>query len=348
MARIFETEAFLNEAVSFPVIDVRSPGEFAHGHIPGAVNIPLFDDAERAVIGTLYNRSGSETAIRKGLEIATPKVPVYLSMLRSVTQSRKILVHCWRGGMRSEQMAALFEREGFEPGLLSGGYKAYRKHIRALLSRPAGIIVLGGYTGSGKTDLLGHIKRMGCQVIDLEELACHKGSAFGALGQLPQPTNEQFENDLYNQWSRLDQSKPIWIEDESRMIGRVTIPDPVFDKISKGILLRLEMPRALRVQRLVEEYAGFDKVMLSEAVQRISERLGRPRTREALDSIEAGEFTRVAENVLKYYDKAYQFAIDRRPGQKKFVIETEAADAQTAEKLVSFIQERIKYGTDLS
>jgi tRNA 2-selenouridine synthase len=348
MARNLDPEAFLQEALTFPVVDVRSPGEFLQGHIPDAFNIPLFDDQERAIIGTLYNRSGSDTAIRKGIEIATPKIPLYLASLNAVIKDRRILVHCWRGGMRSAHMAALFEQEGFEAGLLSGGYKAYRRHVRSALGAPARIIVVGGYTGSGKTELLRMIGQLGHQVIDLEELACHKGSAFGALGQPPQPTNEQFENDLFRIWSGLDLSKPVWLEDESRMIGRVTLPDPVFEKISGGILLRIEVPRTFRVKRLVSEYAAYDKRLLAEAVGRISERLGVPRTREALEDIEKGAFEKVADNVLRYYDKAYQYSIDRFKGRHVFVFELDGEpDQSTAENLISFIEKTLNNGTDL-
>jgi tRNA 2-selenouridine synthase len=251
--------------------------------------------------------------------------------------------------MRSENMAALFERNGFETAVLEGGYKAYRRYIRSALGKPATIIVLGGYTGSGKTDLLHEIGKLGCQIIDLEHRACHKGSAFGALGQPPQPTNEQFENDLFLAWSGLDLSKPIWLEDESRMIGRVTLPDPVFEMISNGLLVRLEVQKQERVNRLVVDYAGADRKLLSEAVMRISERLGKPRTLEALQAIEAGEFGKVADNILTYYDKAYQFAIERRPRQKKIIYPMDSGPVEgTASKLVSMIHELLKNGTHLS
>jgi tRNA 2-selenouridine synthase len=349
MIRTLGPEAFLDEAARIAVIDVRSPSEFAQGHIPGALNIPLFDDAERAVVGTIYKNSGSETAIQKGLDIATPKIPMYLAAAQAVNSYPRVLVHCWRGGMRSGNMAALFDRNDFETAVLEGGYKAYRRYVRSALGKPATIIVLGGYTGSGKTDLLQEIGKLGCQIIDLENLACHKGSAFGALGQPPQPTNEQFENDLFLAWSGLDLSEPVWLEDESRMIGRVTLPDPVFEMISNGLLVRLEVPKQERVKRLVVEYAGADRRLLSEAVMRISERLGRPRTLEALQAIETGEFGKVAGNILTYYDKAYQFAIERRPGQKIIVYPLDSGvEEGTASKVISMVHEHLKNGTHLS
>jgi tRNA 2-selenouridine synthase len=348
MARLLEPEPFLSESTVLPVIDVRSPGEYAQGHIPGAFSIPLFDNGERAIVGTIYKNSGRDAAILKGISIATPKIPLYLQDLRKAVNGRKILVHCWRGGMRSEHMAALFEKEGYEAGVLTGGYKAYRRFVRASLGRPAVVIVIGGYTGSGKTEVLRGISELGCQAIDLEGLACHKGSAFGALGQAPQPTNEQFENNLYKIWSAFDLSLPVWMEDESRMIGRVTLPDPVVEMIDRGILVRLEVPKEIRARRIVSEYAGFDANLLAEAVNRISERLGGARTTEALEAIGSGAFDRAAFNMLTYYDKAYNFAIDRRPHVRKIPFDLPLGiDEKIPARIVAFIQEILRHGTYL-
>ena len=341
-------DAFLDQAQSFPVMDVRSPGEFAQGHIPRAVNIPLFNNEERAVIGTLYKHSGAQAAIAKGLEIASPKVPEYLSKATALTPSGPLLVHCWRGGMRSGRMAELLDSNGFRVTLLTGGYKAYRRYVREQLSRPGRFVVLGGYTGSGKTEVLKGISRLGSQVLDLERLASHKGSAFGGLGQGPQPTNEQFENDLFDVLRRFDRSRPVWLEDESRMIGNVTLPDPVVSMISTGMLVLLMVPKTSRIRRLVNEYARFDPTLLASAVERISERLGRPRTREALDCIERGDLSLVADNVLTYYDKAYQHALDRRPEQPRISFEiTEEPDDQTLLNLVSLVSEKMNHGNHL-
>ncbi len=317
--------------------------------MPRAVNIPLFDDAERAVVGTLYKQSGREAAIRRGISIATPKIPHYLDLLKKATSGERILVHCWRGGMRSEHMAALFEAKGYDAGVLEGGYKAYRRYVRASLAEPARIIVVGGYTGTGKTELLKGIAALGIQVIDLEGLASHKGSAFGALGLPPQPTNEQFENDLYDCWRRFDLAKPVWIEDESRMIGRVTLPDPVVAMIETGTLIRVNVPKELRVKRLVSEYAGYDSNLLAEAVSRISERLGGARAAEAIRAINEGDFGSVADNVLTYYDKAYNFAIERRPLQEKIQVDlTDGVTTETPALIAGIIEKKPHHGTGLS
>ncbi|MFZ4521655.1 MAG: tRNA 2-selenouridine(34) synthase MnmH [Bacteroidales bacterium] len=332
-----EPTNFLQQAASFPVVDVRSPGEFAHGHIPGAVNIPLFDDAERALVGTLYVRNGQEEAIRKGFELALPKTGWYIDSLRKSVKSDRILLHCWRGGMRSAAMADVFSGSGYSVYLLTGGYKAYRRFIREGLASRAKVFVLGGYTGSGKTELLKAIESMGEQVVDLEGLACHKGSVFGALGQPGQPTNEQFENNLYTTWSALDLSRIVWMEDESRMIGRVTLPDPVVEHLSAGTLLKVRLDLPIRIKRLVDEYSLFDRKLLEEAILRISERLGGTRTKEAVSALEEQQFEKVAAIALSYYDQAYQFSMARRKSKaiREIAITGENVEADAA-KIIDF------------
>lgn len=311
-----EPTKFAKMGRKLPVIDVRSPGEYRQGHITGAFNIPLFDDAERAAVGTLYTRQGKDKAIIKGLELAIPRTKEYVTQLHKVVPGREILIHCWRGGMRSASMAGLFSQAGYQVHVLEGGYKAWRRMVRATLSAPAAVVVLGGPTGSGKTVFLKELALLGEQVIDLEALAAHKGSVFGHLGQQSQPTNEQFENDLFHRWQHLDPLRRIWLEDESRMIGKVTLPDPLYQKIATSPLIRLIVDHDERIRRLVDEYAGFDKGLLSEALHRLNLRLGGSRLNEALVALENNRFDRVAAIVLAYYDKAYQFSLDRRPEQK--------------------------------
>jgi tRNA 2-selenouridine synthase len=343
-----EPTCFVQEAKKYPVIDVRSPGEFNQGHIPGAFNLPLFTDAERAVVGTLYVKSGREYAVLKGLDYALPKTGWYIDSLQTFSSTQKILLHCWRGGLRSLLMAEVFSKAGYEVALLSGGYKDYRRFIREDLSRPGKIIVLGGFTGTGKTALLKSIASKGEQVVDLEGLACHKGSVFGALGQPAQPTNEQFENNLYSRWSDLDFSKMIWVEDESRMIGKVTLPDPIVEHISSSPLIRVDLDASTRIKRLVMEYAGYDKELLSDAIIRIGERLGGTRTREAITAIENSRFDEVATIALSYYDKAYLFSTVRRKNKTvhDFLISGEDIETDAAH-LIEFSYKYIQHGTDL-
>lgn len=326
----------------FPVIDVRSPGEYAQGHIPGAVNIPLFTDHERAEIGTLYVKKGRDQAVARGLDMVLPRTGQYLTELKKTAAGEKrVAVYCWRGGMRSESMANLFSRAGFEVHIITGGYKAYRRMIREQLSVPMSAIVVGGYTGSGKTELLHHLSLLGEQVIDLEMLARHKGSVFGALGQQSQPTNEQFENDLFGHWRRLAPERVVWIEDESRMIGTVTLPDAMVRLISGSPMVMLVTGWEERIGRLVNEYAGFDKALLAESVNRIRTRLGGAQAQEALAALETGDFRKVAAIALQYYDKAYRFAVDRRSCRQIREIGVHGSNLKEAAK-------KLVYETNLS
>lgn len=335
MIQRIDAARFLAQKRMHPVVDVRSPGEFRQGHLPGAHNIPLFTDGERAMVGSLYVKSGREDAIRKGMEIAVPKVPGFLVALRGISLPGDLYVHCWRGGMRSEQMAGVFSDAGYRVFLVEGGYKACRHEIRKELGRPARVLVLGGCTGSGKTGLLHAMRDLGEQVIDLEGLASHRGSAFGALGLPGQPSNEQFENDLSDQWSSLDFSRTLWMEDESRMIGRVTLPDPVVEQISSHPMIRVEMPLSRRIDRLVSEYAGYDAELLAASLKKIGDRLGGQRTKEALQALEEGRFAEMTAIVLAYYDKAYNFSIARRKCNRVTSIAIEGTDMhRDAEKII--------------
>jgi len=343
---------FLSFTSRIRVVDVRSPGEFNTGHIPGAVNIPLFNDEERAEIGTLYVQTGREQALIRGLDLTLPKTSGFLKAIRTVVPpGAPLCVYCWRGGMRSSSMAALFEQAGYPVFLLKGGYKAYRTFIRSELGKPANIIILGGFTGSGKTEILHYLADSGEQVIDLEALASHKGSAFGAIGLPGQPSNEQFENELFRLWNNLDHHRLIWLEDESRMIGRVILPDPVIRKIQESPLLLLEFPQDYRIRRLVSEYTGIDDQLLIQSVQRIEKRLGKPRTKEAVEQIGQRNYQAVAANLLIYYDKAYAYSVEARPNQPKWRYRSEKPEADLREEAIrirTFIYETILHESHLS
>ena len=342
------TSDFMTTSESIPVVDVRSPAEFKQGHIPGAINIPLFNDLERIEVGTLYVQSGREHAILRGLDIILPKTKQILQTLRDVTSEKNLCLYCWRGGLRSLNMAWMFETNGYHVTLLEGGYKAYRRFIRSKLDETARVVVLGGFTGSGKTEILNHLEQIGEQVIDLEKLASHKGSAFGGIGLPDQPTNEQFENDLFTLWQRLDMTRFIWLEDESRMIGKVTMPEEMVRKIKKSPLIIMDVPKEIRIERLVREYAGIDDFLLSEAVMKIETRLGKPRTKEALVSIEEKDYATVADQVLTYYDKAYSYSMNRRENQSRFQFAVEKFDArEVAAKLSAFAYKHLNNGSYL-
>lgn len=338
MTEKINIEAFLND-YDWPIIDVRSPAEFTHAHIPGAHNIALLENDERAEVGILYKKSGRQAAILKGLDIIGPKMSGIVKKGLAISPRRRLRMHCWRGGMRSDSMAWLLSTAGFDVKILEGGYKNYRLFIREQLSSDAKYIVLSGKTGSGKTKILQAMKNMEQQVLDLETMANHKGSSFGALGEQPQPSTEQFENNLYDAWKNLDKSKPIWLEDESHFIGKVAIPEPFFAKMRNCCVIRVEMPLELRVNRLVEDYAGFPKKELIDATERITKRLGGQHAKHAIESIERGDFKSAIEIVLYYYDKAYNYGLSKREEEKIHHIDVETTDAlENARKILAFAE----------
>jgi len=299
---------FIEQSKTTPVVDVRSPSEFLQGHIPGAVNIPLFTDEERAEVGTRYKKINPESAVMHGLEVVGPKMVEYVKQAKKIAKKNNLLVHCWRGGMRSKSLAFLFEVAGIKCSVLTGGYKSFRRHVLESFQMPLNLLVLGGYTGSGKTDILHEINQSGEQIIDLEKLANHKGSAFGSLGMPPQPTNEQFENNLFDCINKLDLNEHIWVEDESECIGKIVLPKAFYLRMFKSQLLVIDMPREMRTQRLLKDYGSFSKEELSNSFLRISKKLGNLVTRICLDSVKRDELNTAINFALKYYDKMYDFS----------------------------------------
>jgi tRNA 2-selenouridine synthase len=324
-----EIRQFLDEAERIPVIDVRSPLEFLNGHIPGANNIPLFNDTERTVVGTLYKTSGRIAAILEGLKLTGPTMEHKLREALKIAVNGKLLVHCWRGGMRSEAMSWLFSQGDIETMMLEGGYKSYRHFVQDSLSEKRKMIVLGGMTGSGKTHILNALKQNDQQVIDLERLANHKGSAFGSLGQPPQPTTEQFSNNLYAEWIKLKSDIPFWVEDESRNIGTVFIPDSFYFNMQDTRVIVLMMDIKTRLPRLMEEYSQFPLDTLKASVMKISKRLGGDRTTDAIGAIEKGDIAKAIEISLTYYDKAYTYGLSKKKSGNLIYVETDTDDIGT-------------------
>ncbi len=339
MPKQLNAEEFLRKAEVFPVIDVRSPAEWEHGHIPGSVNIPLFSNEERAQVGTRFKQAGKEFAVELGLKIVGPKMFDFVRQAKKVAKNKEVLVHCWRGGMRSGSMAWLFETAGLQTTTLIGGYKSYRQYIRSQFEVPANLIVLGGPTGSGKTEVLKQLEKAGEQFIDIEGVAHHKGSAFGTIGQLPQHTNEHFENKLAQVWLKLDKNKIIWVEDESRNLGIDSIPDPLFKQMRAAKVWRILLPKKERINRLVKEYAFIDKDKLAEAIHKIEKKLGGLNAKQCLEAIEKEDYAFVVDRTLDYYDKAYEFGNSKRQENTIFDFEIEKDEP---EKIAKFLLDRIK------
>lgn len=312
MSSVIDVDAF-SQNREWSTVDVRSPGEFEQGHIPNAVNIPLFDNTERAEVGTLYKKVGRQAAMVRGLEIVGAKANGLLKAIKAAQIEDKLLLHCWRGGMRSEALAWFFRQCGFQPRRLTGGYKAFRNSVHLGLSEPRRIVILSGATGVGKTQLLSSLRNAGEQVIDLEHLAGHRGSVFGGIGRPPQPTVEQFENNLFWQWRDLDPQRPVWIECESQAIGRVFIPRPVWDQMKTAPSVNIEVDRDKRIEFLLEEYGDLPVEELALAIGKVKKRLGGANLQAALTALDQNDLTAFTKLALDYYDKAYSLSLKKRP-----------------------------------
>ena len=343
MKPILDIKGFLALSGNLPVVDVRSPAEFTRGHFPGAFNIPLFNDEERSAVGTAYKQVSRKAAMMKGFEIAGPHMAEYVRKAWEVAGDRGLLMYCWRGGMRSASMAWLFRTAGIPVATLEGGYRSYRRYLKASLQTPVPLIVIGGMTGSGKTRVLNELKKEGIQAIDLENLACHRGSAFGALGQPAQPATEQFENDLFQVFRTLDPARVILVEDESKSIGSVQIPDEWFRQMKKAPVIVLDVPRSVRIEHLVEEYAGFDPELLKDSLTRIRKKLGGERWQRAMRALEQKDFHTVADIALQYYDKAYQYGLSRRDPDTLFTVHSNHGDPRkTALHVIYLLKQKEK------
>jgi tRNA 2-selenouridine synthase len=309
--RVLEPADFVRESFETPVVDVRSPAEYAKGHLPGALNLPLFGNDERAVVGTIYKQRGKEAAIEKGLEIVGPRLAELSRMAGSSAIRGRLLVYCWRGGMRSEKMAWLFELTGLRCDVMRGGYKGYREYLRNSLAGLKNLIILEGKTGSGKTEILHALREKGEQILDLEALARHKGSVFGALGQERQPTTQQFQNDLFDAWLKLDPGRPVWVEGESLNIGSVTLPESFWASMNESRVLLVEAKREWRKERILRDYAGFPVADLIALTDKITQRLGHENRDKAVGFLREGNIGGAVEILLDYYDKGYSFSLKK-------------------------------------
>lgn len=304
---------FLHVGKYHAIYDVRTPSEYSHAHIPGAYNLPIFSDIERAEIGTLYKKYSREEAIRQGFEIFGPKMTSFLDIILSHGHivGDTLLFHCWRGGMRSKAMAWLANFYGFNALVLDGGYKAYRNYTLERLTNTLPLIIIGGYTGSGKTNILHSLSNIGEQIIDVEDIAHHRGSAFGSIGCKPQTSQEDFENRLSASFpDSIDSS--IWIEDESRKIGTNILPLALYTQIQKSQVLFIDIPKSIRVQFLVDQYRETDLSVLKQSLSRIKKRLGGLVYSKAEQSLTEGDLATCFSYALEYYDNTYTFGMLRR------------------------------------
>ena len=305
------------------LIDVRSPEEYYKGHMPNSINIPLFDNEERVILGVTYKNSGREKAVLKGLKITIDKFETLVKNLIFAEKefssknnlsinSKTIRIYCARGGMRSQSINWLLTKFKFNVISLRGGYKSYRKWVLDNFTKNKKIITIGGKTGTGKTNILKELKKESNQSIDLEFLANHRGSSFGGLGMDNQPSNEHFENLIAEELSIYNNKNPIYVESESANIGKCRIPFEFFKQMKDSPMIEIYKTEDHRIEELIKTYSGFSKDDLKESILRIKKRLGPQRTKSALYALEIEDWEAVCKSVLEYYDKCYDYELKNR------------------------------------
>jgi tRNA 2-selenouridine synthase len=363
-------EQFLELAKKHPVIDVRSPGEYNHAHIPGAYSLPLFTDEERKVVGTTYKQKSREQAIKIGLDFFGLKMKLIVEKAEEIISNRQLatgntlntngplpvanclLLYCWRGGMRSAAVAWLLDLYGFKVYTLAGGYKKFRNYVLESFNENHHLNILGGYTGSGKTEVLNNLIGSGEKFIDLEGIANHKGSAFGNIGMPKQPTQEMFENMLATRLNEVRSQKSeagdaltsdimpltsgIWLEDESQRIGLVNIPNAFWKTMRHSQIYFLDIPFEERLRHITKEYGALDKQQMIEAINRIKEKLGEVNAKAAIQFLEEGNTEESFRILLKYYDKYYFKALHNREGLNSLLhtVECKSVTPENTKQLV--------------
>jgi tRNA 2-selenouridine synthase len=346
-----DIDSFLTLAKSIPVFDVRSPSEYNHAHIPGAISLPLFTDEERKIVGTTYKQKSRQLAIKAGLDFFGVKMKMMVEQVEEILKKNKqtsgtseevtVIVHCWRGGMRSAGVAWLLDLYGFKVYTLIGGYKTFRKWALSQFEKNYPLRVLGGYTGSGKTQLLHELKKQNLPIIDLEGLAGHRGSAFGNIGLPKQPSQEQFENCLalelfFSKEAATLSNRSIWIEDESQRIGDVNIPIGLWDQMRKSKLYFLNISFEERLIHILKVYGNLDKMKMINAIVRIKKRLGGLDAKDAVNAFMEDRIVDCFRILLRYYDKWYTKGMESRENlnENKINIPCETVDPANAVNLL--------------
>lgn len=334
---------FLKLREHLPVADVRSESEFEEGHIPTATNIPVLNNAERVAVGTDYKQKGQAEAIKTGFRLVSPRIPDIVNASAHLASGRELLVHCWRGGLRSSNFCQFLTDAKIETHQLEGGYKSYRHAALESFGSELKLIVIGGYTGSGKSEILRELHKAGEQIIDLEALASHRGSTFGGLMMPPQPTTEQFQNNLFEIIRKLDSSRRVWIEDESIAVGNIFLPEMLWRRLSASPLVEIDVDRSTRVERLVKEYGDADKSEFIHAMERITKKLGGQHFIAAKKNWLEEKKAATIDILLTYYDKAYRNGLHQKIGRTKLRTAWNGSDLKSITR--ELIQSNI-HGTD--
>ena len=318
--RLVTAEAAAADLASFDlVIDVRSPTEFAEDHLPGAVNWPVLDDDERRIVGTLFKQVSALQARKIGAVMAARRIATHLEAhLHDKPRDWAPLVYCWRGGQRSGSLAWFLAQVGFRTAQLQGGYKAFRGVVRdglQALPQRLDFVVLCGRTGSGKTRLLQSLSRAGAQVLDLEGLACHRGSVLGALPDLAQPSQKHFDTTVWQALAGFDPARPVFVESESKRIGRVQVPEALLLRMREhGRCVRVEVPDDERIRMLLQDYAFFanDAPRFCALLEALVELRGHAQVQAWQALARQGRWAEVfAELMARHYDPLYERSMDR-------------------------------------
>ena len=332
-----------------PLIDVRSPNEYYKGHMPNSINIPLFDNDERAIVGTIYRKNGRELAVTQGLKFLERKIDTLLESIFICIEKYKytnrkhdigdslIRFYCARGGMRSISLAWLLDKFKFNCITLKGGYKTYRRWILESFSKKYNLIVIGGKTGTGKTKLLQLLEKNNYQTLDLEGIASHRGSTFGGLGMKKQPTNEHFENIIAEKLVSFKKNDHIFIEAESANIGSCRLPHELFNQMQSSQRIEIIRSESNRIEELISTYSIFKQEELEQSILRIKKRLGPQRTKIAVNSIKEKKWDLVCRAVLEYYDKCYEYEKIGKKNIKKLDLTNLEYDKKIIELIINVL-----------
>ncbi|RFP11106.1 tRNA 2-selenouridine(34) synthase MnmH [Duganella sp. BJB488] len=299
------------------IIDVRSPAEYALDHLPGAINAPVLDDAQRIQVGTMYKQVNSFEAKKVGAALVAKNIAAHIETLwLDKPREWRPLIYCWRGGNRSGSMAHILAKIGWPVAQLDGGYKAFRAHVNAALEQPPGLKfkVICGTTGSGKSRLLEVLHASGAQVLDLEQLAAHRGSVLGNLPSQPQPGQKAFETAIWNTLRRFDPALPVFVESESKKVGNLRVPTALMDAMRASDCVALTLSRTNRVRLLMEDYVHFtdSPASLNEQLEFLTALHGREKIGRWQAMAVAGAMPALVEELLAdHYDPAYLRSIDR-------------------------------------
>ncbi|MGP4064268.1 tRNA 2-selenouridine(34) synthase MnmH [Oceanobacillus sp. M65] len=322
----------LHHAGELTIIDVRSPSEYKDATIPGSINIPFFNDEERAEVGTLYKQISPEAAKEKGLEIISAKLPAFIQEFSGIPGAKAVF--CWRGGMRSKTSATVLDLMGIKVKRLVGGYRSYRNWVASTLDASNWkheAFVLNGYTGSGKTRILQNLKNAGYPVLDLEGMANHRGSIFGQIGLDPY-NQKTFDALFVEEMDLLHDAPYVLFEGESKRIGKVLLPTALLEKKEQATQLILHMPIEVRVQQILEDYQPWEqKQACIAAFKRIKKRIHTPVASQIEADLNTEQYASAVRLLLEYYyDPLYDHLVDQIPSKKKVSLTANSIEEGTS------------------